>query len=222
MVAREVLVRRSRTLPSGQGGRGVQVLRFGTAAFERLVAEELLEGVRVGEVAEVSMSDVVVRGITGDGDVNSGAGLWLQRQSDVTVERASVDGAVYGGIVALQTRARLSDITVANVTPVTCTSPGCLANPGGHGLVSAIEANVQLARFGIGPVDLCGAFLAFDGQLDLTDGIISDSAIGACIQVDDYDVSRLSNRVTYMGNGATIETTELPVPEPRPDVVTMD
>jgi hypothetical protein len=50
-------------------------------------------------------------------------------------------------------------------------------------------------------------------QLDLQEGTVSGSAIGACVQIDGYDVGRLSNAVRYEDNDTNLESTSLPVPE---------
>ena len=54
--------------------------------------------------------------------------------------------------------------------------------------------------------------VAYDGGLDLMSGEIRESTIGACVQVDDYDFSRLTTDVLYVDNGTNLETTSLPIP----------
>jgi hypothetical protein len=47
---------------------------------------------------------------------------------------------------------------------------------------------------------------------------VAESAIGACVQVEGYDLSRLMTDVSYRDNGANLQATSLPVPEPLEEV----
>ena len=47
----------------------------------------------------------------------------------------------------------------------------------------------------------------------MRDGDVFGSAIGACVQVDGYDVDRLTNDVRYFDNETNLQATTLPVPE---------
>jgi hypothetical protein len=49
--------------------------------------------------------------------------------------------------------------------------------------------------------------------MDLAVGEVVDCAIGACIQVEGYDVSRLSADVAYRDNVANLAATSLPIPQ---------
>jgi hypothetical protein len=42
---------------------------------------------------------------------------------------------------------------------------------------------------------------------------VERAAIGACVQVDDYDLSRLMHDVQYRDNGLNLDTTTLTVPD---------
>jgi hypothetical protein len=68
--------------------------------------------------------------------------------------------------------------------------------------------------FVIRDADLCGVQLAGESSLDLRDGLVSEAEIGACIQVDGYDLSRLMEDVVYRDNTVNADTTMLPVPDP--------
>ena len=50
-------------------------------------------------------------------------------------------------------------------------------------------------------------------QIDLQDGDVRANAIGACVQVDGYDISRLTAGVAYQDNDRNVESTFLPVPD---------
>ena len=41
-----------------------------------------------------------------------------------------------------------------------------------------------------------------------------ENLIGACIQIDGFDLSRIMRNVAYTDNESNLEATTLPVPEP--------
>jgi len=43
--------------------------------------------------------------------------------------------------------------------------------------------------------------------------VVSGSSVGACVQVDGYDLARLLDGVAYIDNGTSLQTTMLPVPD---------
>ena len=55
--------------------------------------------------------------------------------------------------------------------------------------------------------------VAGDAALDLAEGEVRGNTIGACVQVDGYDVTRLQDRVLYEENGVNLDATTLPVPD---------
>jgi hypothetical protein len=50
--------------------------------------------------------------------------------------------------------------------------------------------------------------------LELLDGEVRQNTIGACLQVDGHDTSRLTERVRFVDNGVNLQSTDLPIPEP--------
>ena len=56
--------------------------------------------------------------------------------------------------------------------------------------------------------------LAGTASLDLSEGTVSSAEIGACVQVEGYDLGRLTSGVAYTDNLANLESTSLPVPAP--------
>ncbi len=73
-----------------------------------------------------------------------------------------------------------------------------------------------LGRFVVDGCDICGVHVARAGELDLTNGIVSGCALGACVQVEGFDVTRLQEDVRYRDNDVNLDATDLPVPEPEP------
>jgi hypothetical protein len=89
---------------------------------------------------------------------------------------------------------------------------------GGTNVMVIDAGTLLLSNFNCTQADLCGLFLARDGEADLFDGTVSDNLIGACIQSVDFDLSRLQNEVRYIDNGRNLDSVELPIPEPVGDV----
>jgi hypothetical protein len=94
---------------------------------------------------------------------------------------------------------------------------------GGSGVVSDNRASVDVAGFNsvsgsavpfdIGGCALCGIYLMRNGEMDVRVGQIEHNAIGACVQVDGYDLNRLSDRVVYHDNDTSLSATMLPIPD---------
>ena len=70
-----------------------------------------------------------------------------------------------------------------------------------------------MSEFQIRDVPLCGVQIAEGGSVDLTRGEIRGASVGACVQVDGYDVSRLTDDVSYVDTDTSIQTTSHYVPE---------
>lgn len=51
------------------------------------------------------------------------------------------------------------------------------------------------------------------GSIDLHMGEVRDNPIGANVQVDGFDLSRLQDDVRFIGNERSLDSRELPVPE---------
>ncbi len=79
--------------------------------------------------------------------------------------------------------------------------------------MAAVEGgSARVERFVVSGAPLCGVHVAELGELDLSSGDVAGAAIGACVQVDGYDLARLMNDVVYHDNGVSLQATTLPVP----------
>lgn len=90
------------------------------------------------------------------------------------------------------------------------------AHPGGLGVGSFRGGSIDLEHFAVEDSALCGVQVA--AGVDLSLGEIRDTPIGACVQVDGYDVSRLTDRVSYVNCGQNFEARsyDVTVTSPRP------
>jgi hypothetical protein len=82
------------------------------------------------------------------------------------------------------------------------------------GLSSNDGASLTTSRFEVTNAGDCGVQVTEDAGLDLRDGVIAANSIGACVQQDGYDLSRLSTNVRYSDNGTSLDATMLPIPMP--------
>jgi len=96
----------------------------------------------------------------------------------------------------------------------------CLVDPEAIGVGALGDVSVRISRSQIGGVPTtCGLFLA-DGadDFELRDSIIFDNDIGACVQVDGFDTSKVTNAsVRYESNRDRVTRTNLPIPRVASD-----
>jgi len=207
----------------GGGGRGIGVQGGAHLTALRLVVDE---GREVGlyaadEGSVVSLMDAVVRRtLPQTSDDSAGRGVQVQGGAGLDGVRVEVDASREVGIAVLTGAAvDLSDARVTLVERAACAMTSCMDAPFGYA-VSVGSATLRLTRFSIDRAATCGVLLAPDHELseppeaDLASGVVSGSPIGACVQVDGYDLSRLTNGVAYRDNGINLESTMLPVPQP--------
>jgi len=203
-------------------GRGVNVQGGAHFTLERALIERSASvGVVVmGPETTADLTDVVVR----DNMMAPIDGRGLQSQvgarttgTRVLVERTLGIGVATGSGGSLE----LSDVVVRDVAARACAASSCSAAPWGYG-ASAIAGEMRLTRFEVSGASLCGLIIAdepgFVGPtptaLDLASGVVAGAAIGACVQVDGYELTRLTSGVEFRDNGVNLDTTMLPVPTP--------
>jgi len=185
----------------------------------------------VDDGTEATMEDVQIRETRSrESDGRGGRGLIVQDGAVVSFRRAILDRnrdqAVHvGGDGALL---RLEDVVVRDTLERACAADQCEGNGAGDGLGAFCNGSIDVERFQVTGSARCGVVLAHGGYVDsseglilceaggvvdLRDGEISNNAIGVNIQVEGFDVSRLTDGVVYRDNGIDLDTSELPVPE---------
>jgi hypothetical protein len=205
----------------GKSGRGLIIQDGSRLDASRLLVDDNRQvGVFAVLGSEVAVTDVVVRGTRPEeGDGRRGYGVLAQDSASLSGTRVSIEGAHELGMVALSAGTiDFTSVTVANVELSASGVPRYLA---GHA-VSAIDATVRLSDFHIHDAATCGVLVARSGAitttappaLDLSRGVVERTSIGACVQVDGYDTTRLQHEVEYRDNGKNLDATSLPVPEP--------
>lgn len=164
-------------------------------------------GVRSAELTDLRVADPLPRT---DGQM----GRAVELQAPTTLSRAVIERGHEAGIYAvLGSSITLTDVHIRDTRARACAESTCPDTPGGHGLL-VTEAEVTARRFVIDQARLCGAMVAQGGMLDLRDGEIRGAAIGACVQVDGYDTSRLTDGVAFVMNGINLDATDHALPTP--------
>jgi len=175
----------------------------------------------IGSESDATIADVVIRDTRPqESDLSYGYGISAQVGARVVGERVLVEDVVeLGALASREASLELRDVVVANVARS--------ANPDrgfGHG-VAAVGGMVRLSEFRVQDLETCGLFLSGDGLLsrsasiDAASGTVQRAPIGACVQVDGYDLERISTDVVYRDNGVNLDSTTLPLPtdvEPIP------
>jgi len=100
------------------------------------------------------------------------------------------------------------------VLPSPCEQTTCAGYGAGMGLGAYEGATMNVGSFEVADASVCGVHVAGGSSLDLAEGEVRDCTLGACVQVDGYDVSRLTDGVAYRDNGTNLDSTTLPTPDP--------
>ena len=201
------------TLDQGISGVGVYVSDRASVGLTRVdMARTTHAALVITDDSEVTLTDISVAETRPAGDGLWGRGVEVT-DSAVVLERARFDDHHEVGVLFSASQGTLSDLTIRNTRARGCSSDSCADTPGGIALGVYDGSEVTVDGFLIEGAPLCGVQIARDGALDLSSGSIRDTAIGACVQVDGYDVARLATDVRYENAGTRIETTTHYVPE---------
>jgi len=199
------------------GGRGVEV-GFGARveATRVAIAHTADLGILVADAATTaSFTDLWIDEVQPAATGTFGRCIHAQVRAEVAVERAALtrcrEVAVTASFFAAIT---LRDVTISRVLPLSCEEGACDAPVAGIGMVALPDrGQIDAERFVIAEAALAGVQVVEGGEIDLRDGTIRDSPVGVNVQNEGYDLSRLMDRVVFVGNGNNLDTTALPVPQ---------
>jgi hypothetical protein len=205
--------------PEDAIGRGINVQMGAYMDATRLLVADRREVALFVRDADAVVRDAVFRDTRGRlGDGLYGRGLEIEGSTTFEAERILVESARdYGVAVLFGAAATLRDAAVVRIEVLECATSTCAGSPDGHG-IGVVSAELESSRFEIADAATCGLLLADDPGtpvptvVNLQDGVIAESSIGACLQVEGYDLSRLSDGVVYRDNGVNLDATSLPVP----------
>jgi hypothetical protein len=217
LVVTDTVVRDSESSPA-QLGRGLELVGPASIVLGRTAFVRALElGLFVtGAGAELSVTDLRVDE-TGPGASGLfGRGIQAQLGSSVTIERASLSRNREVSVASTEPGTMLhgTDVRIAGTLERACAETTCAGAGAGTGAAALTGGYLALERFVLTDNPLCGVQLARGGTADLSDGEISFNAVGANVQTEGFDPSRLSVRVGYRDNGVNLDSSELFVPSP--------
>ena len=221
LVASDLTVRRTRAETSRPvlWGQGVHVQAGASAEITRVIADANHTWGMTATSAgtHLVLTDALIRGTLPSADGIWGRGLQVDEATAEVTRAVIEDNREIGAVVGLAGGAlSLTDVWVRDTQRRECAETTCAEYPAGMGVGSYLEAALTMTRFAITGSGLCGVHIARDGSVDLALGLVADNPVGVCLQVEGYDVDRLTGGVVYRDNGTVIEATSWDVPEPIP------
>jgi hypothetical protein len=217
----DVVVRGTRERASdGLMGRGIGTQEGAHVTLTRALVDDNRDiGVfvaRVGTILEAR--DLVVRDtMPRSSDAASGTGLWAQNGASVVLAGARIERSYSNGIgSAVGATVEARDFVVSGVAPTRCAPRTCTGDTGGFGLVAIFGGKIVASRFMVEDATLCGVLVGRDDLVptgvDLESGVIDRAAVGACVQQDGYDTTRLQDGVEYREVGVPLRATSYELP----------
>jgi hypothetical protein len=210
----DVLVRDTLGAAGESAGHGIELGLGAQGTIERIWVERARS---VGILAALANAHLDARDVTvvdtrPDDAGTFGRALQIQNTAMFVGTRIAARGNHEVAIVSAGdgTRVQLTHLLIEDTRERTCTA--CAT--AGVGLGAYVDGAIDLERFLIRDNALAGVQVANDGQIDLRDGEVASNPVGVNIQVPDYDVERLIDRVQFRNNGTNLDSSELPVPDP--------
>ncbi len=198
----------------GRHGDGLLALHGANVRVERARIEaNRSDGVGVGWNSTVDLEHVLVADTASEPSGNFGTGVEVVTGSTATLNDVQIRDSHDGGLLAYGTTVSGTKVSVIDTQPQACAADGC-DNPGGIGVGSYDNGQLELHDFLVAGNTPIGLQLAGGGTMDLRDGEVSSSTIGVNIATPGFDIARISDGVTYRENETTLDTDMLPVPTP--------
>ena len=228
----DTVVRATREVMSGGTmGAGIQGREGAGVVLLRVLVDDNRDWgvVVVGAGTSVEASELVVRDtLPQSADGTGGAGVWAQLGAQVVLTGARVQGSHWVGVGSVAgANVVLRDVVVSGIESSHCIDGVCVGETGGFGLVAIYGGTLAATDFVVEGVSLCAVMVGRDdptvatpSSLDLESGVIDRSMIGACVQVDGYDTTRLQHGVEYRDVGVPLRATSYEVPSDLPSGAT--
>ena len=201
------------------GGRGMSVQSGAQVHTERVLIERARDGgIHLAlEDSHFEAIDLTVRHIDSiEATGRGGRGIHVQEQALLEGTRIHIyDTREVGLMAAGEATIDLSAVIARDILPQRCSEMGCGEADVTVGVSAAESASIQLHDFLVQSSAVCGVQIADTSSMDLSSGTVQSCLIGACVQVDGYDLDRLTNDVAYLDNETNLDSTRLPVPSPQ-------
>jgi hypothetical protein len=199
------------------GGRGIAVQNGARAEIDRALFQRNRDVSLYSAAPDtllVARDLVVLDSLPRESDLLGGGALDAEEGGRAEITRGHF-ARMYGiSVIAFEATMALSHVTVEDVAPFACADTTCSEAALAVGIGSYFGSAIEASSFVVSASELCGVMLAFDAQLDLVRGEVRENQIGACLQVEGFDVMRLTREVAFVDNVTNLETTSLPEPEP--------
>ena len=192
------------------------------ASLER-VRMERIRGTALYSAGPARIRDIRVEEMLPARDTFGTAVVFTRDERDTaesSIERGHFEGLFHVGVNLNGRDTQLDHVHVEGTRRKPCTEEPCSLNPGGTAIAAVFDARIRAQYLRVEDADLCGLQFAFDAMVTLRDSRIAGAAIGACVQVEGYDLDAITDGVRYEDNGTNIETTSFDVPDapPPPDL----
>jgi hypothetical protein len=175
------------------------------------------DGVLVQEPAtDVTFEDLRVATTAQQGDGLYGRALEVQYGGRAAIERGSLASNTEVTVMVYGEGASLSAhlVAIEDTRARACAETTCVDAPAGVGVGAYASARVALDDFVIDGAPLCGAQIADGAELDLARGVIRNANVGACVQIEGYDLERVTGSVRYEDNDINVDSATREVPAP--------
>jgi hypothetical protein len=219
----DLAVRRTKpsniTLDGYISARGLD-LELGTIAkLTNVLVEDNREVAFFVEGAQVTLENAAIVRTVPLQDI-SGRGLMVQDGARVDLANVCVADNVEAGIIAAGGEIYGNDVRVLGTKHNPCFDNGTCETAGGLGVLAAEGGYLALAKFEIaGNVEVGVTIVGPDppllpgGAMDLINGIVSGSKLGADVRDPAFDIGRITSTVLYSDNeenGVESRSTLLP------------
>jgi hypothetical protein len=220
--ARDVIVRRVE--PSAVDlGEGIVVGQGGLATFERVLIEDVhtVGAMTYGAGSSLSITDARIRRVLESPGYVVGRGAEADVGAHLTLTNVWIEDVIDTGIVSFgelmpDTLVTLDGVRVSDVHERSCVSSSCPTEGGGSAVAAVFGGAIVARGLEVNGAPLCGVQVAEAGSLDIESGSITNSAIGACVQIDGYDLARVVAGVEYRDNERNVESSGVYVPGAGP------
>lgn len=191
-------------------GMGFVTGAGGHIRAERFVIEHghVVGAMAVGVGSELTLTNGTVSDMAEGELYDRGRGVEIDEGAQGTLVDVEISGARETAVVAYGagTRLSLTDVHVRGIAERACAASTCAAESGGSGVVAVYGGAIDATGLRVEGAPLCGVQVAEGGSLDVHSGSISSSAIGACVQVEGYDVARVVDGVVYRDNESNVDS----------------
>lgn len=175
----------------------------------------------VGASSRLTLTDGTIAHVAVGFERDIGRAVEAHTGGSVVLRNVRIDDVVETAIVAFArdgldivpgTRIELTDVTITGIHERACVSSTCATEGGGTGVAALAGATVMADALTVASAPLCGVQVADGAELDVRSGAIETSAIGACIQIEGYDLARIVDGVRFVSNERNVETAGVYVP----------